>query len=56
MGVPHLSWIEHWLEPIMPAHEAAVAHVEGGMEWVLISQRGRCRRSESLAPLASIKI
>jgi len=23
MGVPHMSWLEHWLEPVIPAHEAA---------------------------------
>lgn len=22
IGIPHMSWLEHWLEPIIPAHEA----------------------------------
>ena len=35
IGIPHLSWIEHWLEPLIPAHEAA-ANAAGGMEWVLM--------------------
>lgn len=35
-GIPHMSAIEHWLEPVIPAHEAASAAVEGSMEWVLM--------------------
>lgn len=35
IGVPHFSWLEHWLEPLIPAHEAA-ANAEGGMEWLLM--------------------
>ena len=23
MGFPHMSWIEHWLEPVIPIHEGA---------------------------------
>jgi NADH-quinone oxidoreductase subunit L len=36
MGIPHLSWLEHWLEPVIPAHEA-VHHVAPFMEWVLMA-------------------
>jgi len=25
MGFPHMSWIEHWLEPVIPVHEGAAA-------------------------------
>lgn len=35
LGIPHLSWLEHWLEPIIPAHEAVEA-AGGGMEWILM--------------------
>jgi NADH-quinone oxidoreductase subunit L len=35
MGVPHASWIEHWLEPVIPAHEGA-GHVAASMEWILM--------------------
>jgi NADH-quinone oxidoreductase subunit L len=35
IGVPHFSWLEHWLEPLIPVHEVAAAS-EGGMEWVLM--------------------
>lgn len=44
MGIPHMSWLEGWLEPILPAaHEAAAmaegaaSGVSGGMEWVLMA-------------------
>ncbi len=36
MGIPHLSWLEHWLEPVIPAHEALEAASGAGMEWVLM--------------------
>jgi NADH-quinone oxidoreductase subunit L len=36
MGIPHASWIERWLEPVIPAHEAITSGVSGGMEWVLM--------------------
>ncbi len=35
MGVPHSSWIEHWLEPVIPAHQLA-AGVDHNLEWVLM--------------------
>ncbi|MCM2322522.1 MAG: NADH-quinone oxidoreductase subunit L [Oligoflexia bacterium] len=36
IGIPHLSWIEHWLEPVIPAHHAS-AEVAPHMEWVLMA-------------------
>ena len=35
-GIPRLSWIEHWLEPVFAGdgHEAAAA--QGAIEWVLL--------------------
>jgi len=35
MGVPHHSWIEGWLEPVIPVHEAA-ASAGSSMEFVLM--------------------
>ncbi len=35
LGIPHMSWLEHWLEPVIPPHEASAA-VSAGMEWVLM--------------------
>jgi len=35
MGMPHMSWLEQWLEPVIPVHEGAVA-LGGSMEWVLM--------------------
>jgi NADH-quinone oxidoreductase subunit L len=37
MGIPHVSWIEHWLEPVIPAHEGLSMGVSAGMEWVLMA-------------------
>jgi NADH-quinone oxidoreductase subunit L len=36
MGIPHLSWLEHWLEPVIPAHDAAASTVAPAMEWLLM--------------------
>jgi len=36
MGVPHASWLEHWLEPVIPAHEAVGHAVQASMEWTLM--------------------
>ncbi|MBY0469912.1 NADH-quinone oxidoreductase subunit L [bacterium] len=42
MGVPHRSWIEHWLEPVIPGHAAAAAGAHGApavdasMEYILM--------------------
>jgi len=35
MGVPHHSWIEGWLEPVIPVHEA-VASTGSSMEFILM--------------------
>jgi NADH-quinone oxidoreductase subunit L len=32
IGIPHASWLEHWLEPVIPVHEgAAFSGAEGGL-------------------------
>jgi NADH-quinone oxidoreductase subunit L len=36
LGVPHMNWLERWLEPVIPAHEALAAGVSSGMEWILM--------------------
>ena len=36
MGIPHMSWLEHWLEPVIPAHGGITAGVSESMEWVLM--------------------
>jgi len=37
MGIPHASWLEHWLEPVIPAHHGTGAGgVDPQMEWVLM--------------------
>ncbi len=35
IGIPHASWLEHWLEPVLP-HHALNASVNPSMEWVLM--------------------
>jgi NADH-quinone oxidoreductase subunit L len=35
LGIPHMSWIEKWLEPVIPAHEG-VGAVSATMEYVLM--------------------
>lgn len=35
IGVPHMSWLEHWLEPVVPAASHALES-GGSMEWVLM--------------------
>lgn len=37
MGIPHLSWLEHWLEPVIPAHEAATSTSILGLELGLMA-------------------
>ncbi len=34
IGIPHMSWLEHWLEPVIPAHAAPA--ISGNMEWILM--------------------
>ncbi len=36
MGVPHLSWLEHWLEPVVGAHHGIAEGVSPSLEWVLM--------------------
>lgn len=38
MGVPHMSWIEHWLAPVIPAHvpEAGAHAASGSTEYMLM--------------------
>jgi NADH-quinone oxidoreductase subunit L len=36
LGVPHQSWLEGWLEPVIPAHVAS-GNVSPTMEWVLMA-------------------
>jgi NADH-quinone oxidoreductase subunit L len=35
MGIPHMSWLDHWLEPVL-GHHPAPAGVEPSTEWVLM--------------------
>jgi NADH-quinone oxidoreductase subunit L len=35
MGIPHMSWLEHWLEPVIP-HHAVNPAVDPNLEWVLM--------------------
>jgi NADH-quinone oxidoreductase subunit L len=34
MGIPHHSWLDHWLEPVIPAHHAST--VSADLEWILM--------------------
>ncbi len=36
MGIPHMSWLAHWLEPVIP-HHVGESHVAESMEWVLMA-------------------
>lgn len=36
MGIPHMSWLAHWLEPVIPHHSGFRPGVEASMEWVLM--------------------
>ena len=40
MGFPHTSWIEHWLEPVIPVHEGAAA-LAPGIEFGLMGREHR---------------
>lgn len=35
MGVPHMNWLAHWLEPVIP-HHALSAEINPSLEWVLM--------------------
>jgi NADH-quinone oxidoreductase subunit L len=36
LGIPHFNWLEHWLDPVIPVHEAAGAVENSSMEWILM--------------------
>lgn len=36
IGIPHMSWLEHWLEPVIPAGHDLVKNVNPTLEWVLM--------------------
>ncbi len=36
VGLPHLSWLSHWLDPVIPAHHSVAEGVAPAMEWVLM--------------------
>lgn len=36
IGIPHQSWLEHWLEPVIPVHEVAAVAGHSQMEWMLM--------------------
>ena len=36
IGIPHMNWLESWLEPVIPAHEALAAGMTPNMEWILM--------------------
>jgi NADH-quinone oxidoreductase subunit L len=35
MGIPHMSWLEHWLSPVLP-HHALNPAVNPSLEWILM--------------------
>ncbi len=37
MGIPHMSWIEHWLAQVIPPHDPGASHVAPALEWVLMA-------------------
>jgi NADH-quinone oxidoreductase subunit L len=37
MGIPHRSWLEHWLEPVIPVHEGLGVGVTPELEWILMA-------------------
>ena len=37
LGVPHMSWLEHWLEPVIPEHVGGgFENISPSMEWILM--------------------
>jgi NADH-quinone oxidoreductase subunit L len=36
IGIPHMSWLENWLEPVIPEHHAVASAVSGSLEWILM--------------------
>ncbi len=37
LSIPHWSWLEHWLEPVIPVHEMAATAGHSDMEWILMA-------------------
>jgi len=37
IAIPHANWIEHWLSPVIPAHDPATLVAAPGMEWILMA-------------------
>jgi NADH-quinone oxidoreductase subunit L len=37
MGIPHMSWLDHWLSPVIPSHHGVSGGVSPAMEWVLMA-------------------
>jgi NADH-quinone oxidoreductase subunit L len=37
IGIPHMSWLEHWLEPVIPAHGADAFTAGATAEYVLMT-------------------
>jgi NADH-quinone oxidoreductase subunit L len=37
MGIPHRSWLEHGLEPVIPVHEGLGVGVTPELEWILMA-------------------
>jgi NADH-quinone oxidoreductase subunit L len=36
MGVPHMNWLAHWLDPVVPHHMELAPGVHHSTEWVLM--------------------
>ncbi len=36
IGIPHFSWLDHWLETVIPTHHAVSSGTAPAMEWVLM--------------------
>jgi len=37
IGIPHMSWLEHWLAPVIPAHDLATFTAGGATEYALMT-------------------
>lgn len=37
IGIPHMNWLEHWLEPVIPSHDLATFSTGGSTEYVLMA-------------------
>ncbi len=36
IGIPHMSWLDHWLNPVIPSDHGIAPGVAPSMEWVLM--------------------